>query len=215
VLQLALARWLVTDLHLNEYQVDARLKQVILSDVTANLLDQKDKTFKKKRGRTVRLLAVYVSLLNSKTIVPETDLETVEYILKFALGSTRLSLTNREYKERAKTSVGLIEEYRLVKKQPQSRSSPQFIRWMGVGYRDKGSRRDPARDGQPPWQEVARHFSYIQQQHDGSKRFITSKRDSLEKVPLVFQENESIWNESKREIRAIRTYLTWRQNYDL
>jgi hypothetical protein len=28
-------------------------------------------------------------------------------------------------------------------------------RFLGVGYRDKGSRRDPAQDGSPSWQEVA------------------------------------------------------------
>lgn len=28
-------------------------------------------------------------------------------------------------------------------------------RFLGVGYRDKGSRRDPAHDGSPSWQEVA------------------------------------------------------------
>lgn len=38
---------------------------------------------------------------------------------------------------------------------------PQKIRsknFVGVGYRDKGTRRDLAVDGSPSWQEVSRHF---------------------------------------------------------
>jgi len=36
---------------------------------------------------------------------------------------------------------------------PPQRLRPK--RFMGVGYRDKGNRRDPAADGSPSWQEVA------------------------------------------------------------
>jgi hypothetical protein len=38
---------------------------------------------------------------------------------------------------------------------------PQKIRpknFIGVGYRDKGTRRDPATNGSPSWQETAKHF---------------------------------------------------------
>lgn len=33
--------------------------------------------------------------------------------------------------------------------------------YIGVGYRDKGTRRDPARDGSPRWQEVALFFARL------------------------------------------------------
>lgn len=35
-------------------------------------------------------------------------------------------------------------------------------RFMGVGYRDKGHRRNKAVDGTPAWQEVASHFSELE-----------------------------------------------------
>lgn len=34
--------------------------------------------------------------------------------------------------------------------------------YIGVGYRDKGSRKDVARDGSPAWQEVASHFTELE-----------------------------------------------------
>lgn len=35
------------------------------------------------------------------------------------------------------------------------------VRFIGIGYRDKGSRRDPALDGTPRWQEVATFLNQV------------------------------------------------------
>lgn len=46
-------------------------------------------------------------------------------------------------------------EIRLNCSLPPQRIKPK--RFVGVGYRDKGTRRDLAKDGSPAWQEVSRH----------------------------------------------------------
>jgi hypothetical protein len=37
-------------------------------------------------------------------------------------------------------------------------------RFIGVGYKDKGSRRDPAFDGTPSWQETAQYLSNLERE---------------------------------------------------
>jgi len=39
-------------------------------------------------------------------------------------------------------------------------------RFIGVGYKDKGSRRDPAYDGTPSWQEVASYFANLERESE-------------------------------------------------
>jgi hypothetical protein len=47
-------------------------------------------------------------------------------------------------------------------------------RYIGIGYRDKGSARDPAQDGTPSWQEIASYISNLERQ-------IEEKLDELER----------------------------------
>jgi hypothetical protein len=48
-------------------------------------------------------------------------------------------------------------------------------RYIGIGYRDKGSARDPARDGSPSWQVIASYISNLERQ-------IQEKLDELERI---------------------------------
>jgi hypothetical protein len=39
---------------------------------------------------------------------------------------------------------------------------------IGVGYKDKGTRRNNAEDGSPSWKEVASYFSYKEREAEDS-----------------------------------------------
>jgi len=41
--------------------------------------------------------------------------------------------------------------------------------YIGIGYKDKGSRREPALDGSPKWQEVATHFGNLESAEESSR----------------------------------------------
>lgn len=72
----------------------------------------------------------------------------------------------------------------------ERRSKKLQKRRMGVGYRDKGSLKNPAKDGSPSWQEVATHRGPLYEVPNGKKkkqvkgsngaiRYITLNKDDL------------------------------------
>lgn len=63
---------------------------------------------------------------------------------------------------------------------------PQKVKpkaFIGVGYRDKGQRRDLAKDGSPAWQEVARHYSELERRE-------TEEEESSEMSPTPLSSKE-------------------------
>lgn len=47
--------------------------------------------------------------------------------------------------------------------------------YVGVGYRDKGSRKDVAKDGSPSWQEVSSHFTELDRRLEEDRALEISK----------------------------------------
>lgn len=53
-------------------------------------------------------------------------------------------------------------------------------KYIGVGYKDKGARRDPAKDGSPAWQEVAMTRKNMTKNSDWEKLLRESEIDQLD-----------------------------------
>jgi len=71
------------------------------------------------------------------------------------------------------------KDFRLVFKDTLlPRRSPSKA-YIGIGYKDKGSRREPALDGSPKWQEVATYFGNIEGAEDNPR---TSSEKSEEET---------------------------------
>ena len=88
-----------------------------------------------------------------------------------------------------------IETYEYRTKQYDRIKIPPK-RYVGVGYRDQGSRRNVAYDGSPSWQEVATSAimrDSQENQHNGVRAFLIS--------------NGSIYDDSKSWIRLIHRKL--------
>lgn len=58
----------------------------------------------------------------------------------------------------------LRQSYRLILNDTIIPRKPLPKRFIGVGYKDKGYRRDPAVDGTPGWKEVATYFANIERE---------------------------------------------------
>jgi len=56
-------------------------------------------------------------------------------------------------------------------------------RFIGVGYKDKGSRRDPAFDGSPGWKEVASFNSYHEREAEELDSSTTDSHEMEEQEP--------------------------------
>jgi len=54
------------------------------------------------------------------------------------------------------------KDFRLVFKDTLLPRRAPAKAYIGIGYKDKGSRREPALDGSPKWQEVATYFGNIE-----------------------------------------------------
>jgi len=110
------------------------------------------------------------------------DLETLSYILKQtnfsrgategAIGSLKLKLLDKlERFLYPKRNMGHIEL--LIRKSFYTRSYKEEgvetkslppKRYIGIGYRDKGTAREPEKDASPKWQEVASYVSNLERQ---------------------------------------------------
>lgn len=71
----------------------------------------------------------------------------------------------------------LRQSYRLVLNDTLVPKKIPPKRFIGVGYKDKGSRRDPAYDGSPSWQEVASYFANLERESEELDSSILSLPD--------------------------------------
>jgi len=135
----------------NEVKVDEIL---VLYDNLLYLLElaNRDPSFSNKFGKTLEVLTKDLQSLNLRTGIPSKIMDTLYIKFKNPIYNDFL-IPSRNYKQSVRT---LQRAYRLkATKHNVSRPNPPPKRWIGVGYRDKGSARNLAEDGSPSWQEVA------------------------------------------------------------
>jgi hypothetical protein len=117
------------------------------------VLSLKDPGFRKRYGKNLESLSIL--LINSRISESLTQQTMFNFIKKL-----RTSLTDDWFIP--PRNISLVEyhmksAYKIVPTKlpgvPQNQLPPK--RWIGVGYRDKGTLRNSAKDGSPSWQEVA------------------------------------------------------------
>jgi hypothetical protein len=94
------------------------------------------------------------------------------------------------YHGQMKKERWIWDSYRVLLRnplQPKKRLPPQP--YIGVGYRDKGSLRDPAKDGSPHWKEVAMSsikellfFGYRQDVYGPPEEVVLLKIEETKKI---------------------------------
>jgi len=131
------------------------------------------------------------------------DLESVSEVLKKTkVNSSNLTIFLTQLKTKLKVSVDyLIPQRNIlgVEKHfrghfhvqphrpsgvPNNRIPPKP--YIGIGYKDKGHRTDPALDGSPGWEEVASHHSELERRKDEQEEENSSRlQDILRKIEDV------------------------------
>jgi len=71
------------------------------------------------------------------------------------------------------------KDFRLIFKDVLFPRKAPAKAYIGIGYKDKGSRREPALDGSPKWQEVATYFANLESAEDNPR---TSSEKSEEET---------------------------------
>lgn len=152
VKRITLQRWLVTKLRYNPGSVSL-LEVLTLYDNLLHLqeLSSRDPNFCEKFGSSLEDLA----LILKKFRISEKDILGTCKKLSRELAV----LEGFHYPERNLVSVGnhLKEKFRLIRKSGLGTETcrlPQKA-YIGKGYTDKGTAKQPQIDGSPSWQEVA------------------------------------------------------------
>jgi len=137
-------------LHLDEF--------LVLWELYLHLLEinSKDPSFREKYERFFKDSFFFFRELGSQKEFPirieeNNNLQYLERIqnVLFPMLPTRSAYFGLKGQKSLKSGFSLVFESELLqRKVPEGRR-------IGVGYRDKGSRRDPALDGSPDWREVA------------------------------------------------------------
>lgn len=130
---------------------------VILFELFASLESDRDPCFQKKYRDS--LAAVHELLLEIRD--ERTFPLQVEWLVeRETIRRDNLVIPSQRSFFGMKGQKGLRSSYRLVLQRhviPQRAKPKSFI---GVGYRDKGTLRNPAVDGSPSWQEVSRYNAH-------------------------------------------------------
>lgn len=131
-------------LHLDEF--------LALMEAYLLLRDHKDPSFLAKYGQWLITIEPFFGELGQTKVFPikaQGDTTRIERHLVPFLPSRSAYHGYQGHRE-------LRDSFRLIIRNPLA--LPKKLppkRYIGVGYKDKGSRRDPAWDGNPRWQEVA------------------------------------------------------------
>lgn len=128
---------------------------VVLFDNMLWLQDKslKDPDFKEKFGVTLKVLAYILKNLNLRADrISEAQIRKLSE--KFLRNLKHFGLEQRNYKNPLKQQWSYVE---VRRSQPTGVSKKELApaRYIGVGYRDKGTAKQPWLDGSPSWQEVA------------------------------------------------------------
>lgn len=133
-------------LHLDEY--------LVLYELLYSFLESQDQSFLDKWGNSlIESLPFFEEVAKAKEfpVRLRKSIKTEELYSEF-LGILVLT-KNSYYGMRGNRDMRKSFLLTLNSQLPVQKLKPQ--RHIGVGYRDKGTRRDPAYDGSPTWQQVA------------------------------------------------------------
>lgn len=155
---------------------------------------QSDPDFSSKFGKDLESLSIILKEINFR--VNTTDRTIDKFAKKLSENLSNFILPRRNYKE-AKSKCNGSFQLEDAKSSGKLKSQIPPKSYVGVGYRDKGSAKNVAKDGSPSWQEVATHRGPIY--HKG-KRYDNSvetdegapksARELLKKLKRVLSEFE-------------------------
>lgn len=155
-----------------------------------------DEMFNKKYGSAVFALSQILKETNlSRGLSPGAVKTLKQKILQ--------NLDDFIYPKRNLLQIELLVlksfESKPYKPQGTSTKLLPLKRFIGIGYRDKGTARKPEIDGSPSWQEVASHVSYLETRIEEIKNDLGSSETGLE----AFGKLEELFKVSAKLKRAI------------
>lgn len=153
VKRISLQRYLASKLCYEKSKV-SEIDLIVLYDnqLWLELKSSSDPDFHRKFGRSLEVLSSSLKEVNLSRGLTTKALNSLSNKIQTKMSD--FLVPNRNYKDFKKRVAGSFSVLALQKPQIANRHIPEPRR-IGTGYRDKGTRRNPAKDGSPSWQEVA------------------------------------------------------------
>lgn len=136
-----------------------------------------DEMFQKKYGSTVFALSQIMKETNLSRGLTPGAVKSLEAKIKQNLGDFIYEKRNLPQIELLVKNSYLTRPYKPEGIQTKLLPPKRFI---GIGYRDKGTARKPEIDGSPRWQEVASHVSTLEYKKEELSNDIRSSKTGLE-----------------------------------
>jgi len=136
-------------LHLDEY--------IVLHELYYDLSESRDPSFNQRYGRKLREISIFFQKLSEAKNFPlrwEKNQDSVETLASYF---EDIVLSQNAYFG-MKGNRNIRESFMLSFRDSVIPKKIPPKRFIGVGYKDKGSWRDPAFDGSPGWQSVASSY---------------------------------------------------------
>jgi hypothetical protein len=134
---------------------------LLLYHLFYELLDNVDPLFVQKHSILLKRVQVIMVKLGGCKTFPVHLKDESKYEIKRYLDKNLIS--SREYFGLA-GQRDIRDSFRLILNDTIVPQAPPPKRFIGVGYKDKGTCRDPAFDGSPGWQFYARHFANLERE---------------------------------------------------
>jgi hypothetical protein len=163
-------------LHLDEF--------LCLFEIYYNLMDSKDPAFQQKFGLWFERTKPFFEEIARAQEFPvnlKKSLETEKLYQGFLqpVIPTKNAYFGLKGNREIRKSFSLVLNTSIIPKKPKPKSV------IGVGYRDKGYRRDVAFDGSPPWQEISAHFYELERRSEEDELLHQiEEKTNLQKCPL-------------------------------
>jgi hypothetical protein len=125
-------------------------------------LEAKDPSFERKYGNNLKRLQTFFSELGRAQSFPLKLIYT-SYELEYLQGELPQILPTQSSYFGLKGNRNIRQSFRIDFNDTMSPKPVKQKRFIGVGYRDKGTRRNIAHDGSPSWQEVASESAELEQ----------------------------------------------------
>jgi len=148
-----------------------------LYEVFFDLTEMRDPLFLEKNGVHLEKVGLILSGMSDSKSFPVHFSDEAKNLLRRVVGD--FIPGPREYFGLA-GQRDLRQCFRVQLNDSLIPKPPRPVRYIGVGYKDKGSRRDPAFDGTLRWQEYARTFANLEREAEELDSSIFESPEDLE-----------------------------------
>lgn len=153
VKRISLQRFIITKIVLEPDKISSRdiftlfYNQIWLQDKC-----YREKEFQIKFSKSLEVLAIILRNLNLSTEITEDRIQKIKQRIRIELED--FLIPTRNYQSFKSKFEGT---YHLIFQKPEGELTKNLpsVRYIGVGYKDKGSASKPEKDGSPNWKDIA------------------------------------------------------------